>query len=257
MKRFPLLAYLFFLTLLVMAGVLPGTVTAASGTLTLISISPSSGETNTSVVVTDIVGRNFDSHAGFRLVRSSKEIIGYVRSVNSSRIVGTVNLDKQAPGEYQVCVYNNASSYICDLTFTVTSPAETSASSVYFETNPPGATVLLNGTAIGTSVFTYYNATPGTYKVLIRKSGYEDYTGSVTVLVGKRVRFYAPLKPPGAGTAAATAPPVITATTIRKSTLKVPTTWPSATPTGASPLDPALVIGAAVIGTGLVVFRRR
>ena len=246
---------MFFLTLLVMAGLLAATVTAASGTLTLSSISPSNGETNTTVSITALVGKNFNTHAGFRLVRSSsKDIIGNVDSVNSTHIVGTVDLDNQAPGDLQVCVYNNASSYICDLTFTITSPAETSASSIYFETYPTGATVWLNGTKIGTSVFTYRNATPGTFKVLIQKSGYEDYTGSVTVPGGKRVKFYAPLTPLGTVT---TETPVKTTTTIRKSTLIVPTTWPSTTSTEASPIDPALVIGAAGISIGLVAVRRR
>jgi hypothetical protein len=255
MKRFPLLVSLVFLTLLVMAGVLAETVTAASGTLTLASLSPSSGATNTTGIVIDIVGTNFAASAGFRLVGSSSEkITGYVSSVNSTHIVGTVNLDNQEPGDYEVCVYNNATSSVCGLTFTVTAPVESSKSSVFFDTYPTGATVLLDGTTIGTSVFTYRNATPGTFTVLIRKSGYEDYTGSVTVPEGTRARFYAALKPLAAGT---TATPVITATTIRKSTLKVPTTWPGTTPTETSPGDPALVIGAAGIGLGVVVFRRR
>ena len=49
--------------------------------------------------------------------------------------------------------------------------------------------MLLNGTRIGTSAFTYHNATPGSFKVLIQKGGYEDYTGSVTVVEGKRTRI--------------------------------------------------------------------
>lgn len=255
MKRFPLQVSLFLLTLLVMAGVLADTVTAASGGPTLSLISPSSGATNTTEIVVNITGTNFAASAGFRLVGSySEKITGYVSSVNSTRIVGTVNLDNQDPGDYEVCVYNNATSSVCGLRFTVTAPAGTSASSVYFDTYPPGATVLLDGTTVGTSVFTYRNATPGTFKVLVKKSGYEDYTGSVTVLEGKRARFYATLRPLAAGTTATT---VITATTIRKSTLKVPTTWPSTLPTETSPVDTALVIGAAGIGLGVAVFRRR
>jgi hypothetical protein len=34
-----------------------------------------------------------------------------------------------------------------------------------------------------------------------------------------------------------------------KSSMKVPTPWPSATPTPASPIDPAIVVGA--LGAGL------
>jgi hypothetical protein len=255
MKRFLLLICLVLLLLLV-----PGWVAAADTSApTLSSITPSGGETNTTVKITSLAGTNFASGAGIRLrSSSSKDIAGIVTSVNSTKIVGTFNLYKQAPGYYQVCVYNDESTYTCGLTFTIEAPGETDTSgSVFFDTNPTGATVSLNGTRVGTSVFTYHNATPGTYKVLIQKSGYADYTGSVTVKEGTRVRYYAQLTPLGAGTPAATVTPVKTATTVRKSTLKVPTTWPSATPTAASPVDPALVIGAAGMGIGLVVIRRR
>lgn len=253
MKRSPLLICLVLLLLVPGGG-------AAAGTSapTLISITPSSGETNTTVNITSLSGTNFANGAAIRMKSSYKDIdiVGSVTSVSSTQIVGTFNLDKQAAGDYQVCVYNNASIYACGLRFTIKTPGGTSTgSSVFFETYPPGATVLLNGTTIGTSVFTYYNATPGTYKVLIKKSGYEDYTGSVTVPEGKRVRFYAPLTLLGARTTAATAAPVQTATTIRKSTMKVPTTWPSTPPTPESPVDPVIVIGAAGIGIGLVIFR--
>jgi len=50
---------------------------------------------------------------------------------------------------------------------------------------------------------------------------------------------------------------VKTATTIRKSTLNIPTPWPGTTPSEASRVDPLLDIGAAGIGAGLVVIRRR
>lgn len=254
MKRSSLLICLFLVLLL-----LPGGAAAGASSLTLISITPSSGETNTTVNITSLSGTNFASSAGMRLKSSYKDIdiVGSVTSVDSTRIVGTFNLDKQLPGVYQVCVYNNASTYACGLTFTIKTTAETGTSSIFFETYPPGATVMLNGTTIGTSVFTYYNATPGTYKVVIRKSGYEEYSGSVTVLEGKRARFYAPLTLLGAGSKTATAVPVSTATTIRKSTMKVPTTWPSTTPTPESPVDTMTVLGAAGFGVGLVVFRRR
>jgi hypothetical protein len=272
MKQFPLVVCLVVLLLqFVPAAVLADTVTTTTvrttvtpsymvtyGTPTLSSILPWTGETNTTVNVI-LAGTNFRPTAGFRLKRSSsKDIMGSVTSANLTHIVGSVNLDKQNPGEYEVCVYNDASTSVCGPTFTVTPQGETAAaSSVFFETNPTGATILLNGNRIGTSVFTYRNATPGTYKVVVQKSGYADYTGSVTVLEGQRVKFYAPLTPLGAGTASATAAPVKTATTIPKSTLKVPTSWPSATPTEKSPVDPAIVIGAAGIGIGLMMRCRR
>jgi hypothetical protein len=238
------------------------TVKSQSSTPTLTSITPSSGETNTTVSITNLAGTNFASSAYIRLKRSSyNDIVGIVTSVTSTKIVGTFDLDDQAPGNYDVCVYNDDSTYACDLTFTITDPYAGTNSSIYFESNPTGAAVYLNKTKVGTSVFTYYNATPGTFNVILQKTGYKDYSGTVTVIAGKRTSFYATLTPLGQdttiATTAATAIPVKTATTIKKSTLKVPTTWPSATPTETSPVDPVIVIGAAGIAIGLVALRRR
>jgi hypothetical protein len=269
MKRTPLLIGLVLL--LVMAGVTAeaATTTTTTATVTpsymitygpptLTSLVPWTGEANSTVTIT-VAGSNFKSAAGIRMRRSSSgDIVGSVSSVNFSYIVASFNLNYQAPGDFQVCVYNNATSSVCGLTFTVTPPGEAvTPSSIFFDTYPTGATVLLNGNRVGTSVFTYNNATPGTYKVLIQKSGYIDYTGSVTALEGKRVKYYAQLTPLGSGITVAPATPVATATTIRKSTLKVPTTWPSTTTTEKSPVDPALVAGAVVLGLGLFAIRRR
>ena len=230
-----------------------------ASTATLTSITPSSGETNTTVSITDLKGTAFASTATILLRRSSyNDIPGTVSSVNTpgTDISGSFNLNSRTPGDYQVCVYNDASTYICGLTFTITEGASTN-SSIYFETNPQGATIWLNNTKVGTSTFTYYNATPGTYKVLVQKTGYNDYSGSVVVLTGKRTSFYALLRViPTDTTVVTTATPVKTVTTIKKSTLKVPTPWPSATATPASPVDPLVTTSAAGLGLALVVLRK-
>ncbi|MCE5299217.1 MAG: PEGA domain-containing protein [Methanoregulaceae archaeon] len=55
--------------------------------------------------------------------------------------------------------------------------------------NPPGATVYSNGVYIGQTsagsplIFTQVN--PGTYSLLITKSGYQDYSGTQTVVAGQ------------------------------------------------------------------------
>jgi hypothetical protein len=231
-----------------------------ASTATLTSITPLSGETNTTVTITDLKGTAFASTATILLRRSSyNDIPGTVSSVNTAGtdISGSFNLNRKTPGDYQVCVYNDASTYTCGLTFTITEGASTN-SSIYFETNPQGATIWLNNTKVGTSTFTYYNATPGTYKVLVQKTGYNDYSGSVTVLTGKRTTFYALLRViPTDTTVVTTATPVKTVTTIKKSTLKVPTPWPSATATPASPLDPAVIVCATGLGLALIVLRKQ
>ncbi len=129
--------------------------------------------------------------------------------------------------------------------------------SIYFDTIPPGATIWLDNTELGTSPLTYYSEKTGTLDVRLRKRLYEDYTDKVIVVAGERVVFYARLTPVSSLIADQTtpAPPVTTATTISRSTMKIPTPWPTTSP--QSPVDPAVVIGAAALGTGFFVIRRR
>jgi hypothetical protein len=133
---------------------------------------------------------------------------------------------------------------------------DTGGGSVYFETDPSGATIWLATVNIGTSPFTYYSEKTGTLTVHIQKKGYEEYTDSVTVVGGERVVFYAKLTPLPRYTGEEDTPvtTVTTATTIRTSTLKIPTSWP--TPT-ESPADPAVIVCAVAIITGFMAGRRR
>jgi hypothetical protein len=139
---------------------------------------------------------------------------------------------------------------------TATTP-EKEGGSIFFDTYPSDATIWVDNVNIGTSPFTYSSDKSATFIVQVRKKMYEDYTGTITVSDGKRVVFYARLTPvPHTLTEENTyVAPVTTATTIRKSTMIIPTPWPTTTP--ESPVDPAVVIGAAALGTGFVVFRRR
>jgi hypothetical protein len=141
-------------------------------------------------------------------------------------------------------------------TATTTTIPDTTGGSVYFETDPSGATIWLATVNIGTSPFTYYSEKTGTLTVHIQKKGYEEYTDTVTVIGGERVAFYAKLTrvPRYSGEESTPVSTVRTATTIRKSTLNIPTSWP--TPT-ESPVDPAVVILAIAIATGFMVSGRR
>jgi hypothetical protein len=137
-----------------------------------------------------------------------------------------------------------------------TNTPELTGGSIFFDTYPTGAAIWLDNTELGTSPFTYFSEKTGTRDVLIRKKGYEDYSGHVNVMEGKRVVFTADLKEvshdlPAETTADET---VTTATTMIKSAIRVPTPWPTSP---ESPGDPAVVIGAVAAGIGLVVIRRR
>ncbi|HSQ93267.1 MAG TPA: hypothetical protein VLL74_03130, partial [Methanoregula sp.] len=119
----------------------------------------------------------------------------------------------------------------------------------------PGAMIWLYSTRIGTSPFMYYSEKTGVLDVRAWRKGYENFTGTITVEEGKRVDFYALLTPVSQKTpAGTTAVPVSTATTIRRSTLDIPTPWPTTT---ESPVDGAVIIGAVAGGIGFVVIRRR
>jgi len=141
-------------------------------------------------------------------------------------------------------------------TATTTTPGMTGGS-IQFETDPPGATIWMDNIELGTSPLTYYSEKTGTFDVHIRKRLYEDYTGKVVVVESERVLFYARLTPIVGEITEKTTPPVLvrTVTTHSTSTIIIPTSWP--TPSPASPLDPAVVIGAAAIGIGIYVIRRR
>ena len=129
---------------------------------------------------------------------------------------------------------------------------------IYFETNPPGATIWLDNVKIGTSPFTYYTEKKGTLEVRVQKRLYQDYTGNVTVSGSDRIDFYAYLSPIQNNIMTETTPATrVTTAPIpeKKSTIIIPTPWPSSTP--ESPVDPAIVIGAITIGFGFIVIRRR
>jgi len=144
--------------------------------------------------------------------------------------------------------------------------------SVFFETDPAGAEIWLDGDDVGTSTFTYHTDRDGTYDVVAKMAGYEDYDAKVTIIRGQRVSFYAPLTllscsssnatsttTATTATTAVSGTPVKTVTTIQKSTLKIPTPWGTDPPTTEEslPVDPAVVFGATSIAIGIVLLRRR
>jgi len=118
--------------------------------------------------------------------------------------------------------------------------------------------VYLNNTLVGTTAFTLYNVTPGDYRVLVEESGYHPYTDTITVTAGNQATFYGKLVGVPVETTTATATPVITTyptvPTVKRTTIPIPTSWPSDTPTPASPVGPLAIIGA--VGIAVLVMRK-
>ena len=129
--------------------------------------------------------------------------------------------------------------------------------SIEVESDPSNAAVFLNTEYQGKTPLTIYNITHGTYRVLIQKTGYQDWSDRISVTSGVRTDVYASLEVEETDTTIITTYPTATTvkTTIAKtSTATVPTPWPSGTPTPASSMGVLVIIGA--VGFGLIVFRK-
>jgi hypothetical protein len=294
MKRSSLFVCLIFLVLLAAAGI---PIVAASPTISGIRpiTAPNSGDVDITYTGT---GYTAESSVWMITCDGKSKLYGTVLKVSPTSLTARFAFRGQTLGDYNVWVnspwtdqygnyfpqdaaripsgfrlYQGTGTIYTTTTTTGPTTATTTVTtsvtygegdnSVFFETNPTGAEIFLNGDDVGTSAFVYYTNKDGTYDVVVKKIGYEDYAAKVTILKGKRVSFYAILTPLASGsTPSVTTPssgtPVKTITTVRKSTLKVPTPLGTDPPTTEeSPVDPALALGAAGIAIGLVLLRRR
>jgi hypothetical protein len=307
MKRSPLLVCLALLLLLVPVGV------SANPIPVINQVTPPSG-TNTGTDTVSIIIHGSGFVPGITVWMKhcflAGQIDGHVDSVTPTEITATFPMYGQAPGAWKIWVRNpgdsenpqgnvalkNPGYTIIDAsstgttttttttttitatettTVTTTTTPQRGKNSVFFETNPSGATIYMDGEEVGTSSFSYYTDEDGSFSIVAKKSGYEDYEGKVTIVEGQRARFYGLLTPlSSTNTAATTAVTGVTGTgtpakttaatrnattTIRKSTLKIPTPLGTDPPLTAeeSPADPATVLWAAGIAIMLVVIRRR
>jgi len=296
MKRLSLYVCLVLLLLLISAGI---PIAAASPVIT--RISPSTGPNNGVVTIT-VTGSGLDLVTVIRLNKcklktggsSQAPFTGTIQSKSASSITATFDITGKIVGDYDVSVnapYDGhddwgeisagfivysasgktptatATAVPGKTAVTTATTVSTGDNSVFFQTDPTGAEIWLDGEDVGTSTFTYYTNHEGTFDVVVKKIGYEDYTAKVTILEGKRVSFMAPLTPlsssdTGSVTPKSSATPGKTSgkntTTVPKSTMKVPTPWGTDPPvTEESPVDPALALGAACIAIGFVLIRRR
>lgn len=235
------------------------TINNAGSTITLSSITPDSGLVNTTISITNLAGTNFLSTATIKLSRTGyNDIPGTATYSSSTKLTGTIDLDDRIPGTYQVCVANDATNYLCGLSFTVNSP-NTINGTFSITSSPSNANVYLDSVLKGITPLKLTGITPDTYIVSIRKTGYVSYTKQFNVTAGNTTYVSASLtadatdSPTLASLTAATA--ATTATPTKKSTAKTYTPYPTATPTQKSPV-PFELCGVA-IALGLVLIRKK
>lgn len=290
MKHTSLCIFLILVLLLVTAGI-----PSAAATPPISDVRPSSGP-NTQTITVTITGDGFTDSSRAQLKRcavgDSDVINGVITSRSPTHLTVDFPLSGHKVGLYDVKVftpstvfdgteevsllpsgfevYKSSGSSTTTTKTTGTTKVTTYATesagenSVFFETNPSGATIYLDGENVGTSTFIYKTDMDGSHEVIVKLTGYEDYEGTVTIVEGQRARFYALLTPLSTSgdstTPVKTIPgkPGKTVTTIKKSTMKVPTPLGTVEPVAEeSPLAPVTVLWAAVLAIAIMVLRRR
>ncbi|MCU0630551.1 MAG: PEGA domain-containing protein [Methanoregulaceae archaeon] len=108
-----------------------------------------------------------------------------------------------------VAVNSQQTTYISATLTPVSSPQ---TGDLQVSSSPSGAAIYLNddykGTTMSTGPFSITGLNPGTYSVVLKKTGYQDYTTSTTILAGSTAQVSAVLQP--AGTPSSTASAEIT-----------------------------------------------
>jgi len=72
-------------------------------------------------------------------------------------------------------------------------PAAASTGTLVVDSRPPGAAVTINGKPSGTTPLTLNDLAPGEYQVVMTMPGYRNFTTTVRVVAGERVRAAASL----------------------------------------------------------------
>ena len=229
--------------------------------MTLTSISPDSGRADDDDLDFTLKGKKFeDNIADVYLLNDDNKISAddFDRK-SSSEITGTFDLEDEDEGTYDVCVKDDFGAIECDLDFEILTNAE---GSIEISSSPSGASIFIDNIANGTTPNTVDDILVGSYKIVLKKSGYDDWGKVVNVEEDEvtevdatlyAIRTATPTTAPAAP--AQTTVPRTTVRTTVKSTIKIPTTWvDTATTTAASPLDPAIIIGA--VGLVLLALRK-
>jgi hypothetical protein len=196
--------------------------------------------------------------------------------INSNPAGATVyinnNLQGQTPltigsvpnGNYQIIIqYVGYSDWSQNITLSnnvqtvnaTLTPISTTNGSVSVESDPSNAAVFLNTEYKGKTPITL-NISHGTYRVVIQKTGYLDWSNRISVTAGTRTDVYAQLSVDVTDTTIVTTIPkttVIKTTITKKSTANPITPWPTDTPK-ESPIEIMVILGA--IGIGFIVLRK-
>jgi hypothetical protein len=221
-------------------------------TITLTSVTPAYAQTNNDSVKVTVAGTGLTDIQTLYLYNSEYDnITADIDDTTSTKVIGRFDLTDASIDSYDICVEDSFGGIKCGLNFDVLTDE---VGSIEVESNPSGAKVYLDSDYVGTTPFTIEDASLGSHKITISKTGYVDYTKWVTVKVDSTSTVSADLN--AVATAAPTSVQTVatTRTPLKATTVKVPTSWPTPATT-QTPLDATLVVGA--IGLGVLVLYRK
>ena len=219
--------------------------------INLTSISPTSAQTNNDDVTVTVVGTGLsDIDSMYLYNRDYDNITADITSHSSTKVIGTFDLGNTDIDHYDICVEDSFGTIKCGLDFEILTDE---GGIIEVTSSPSDAKVYLDSTYVGTTPYSQEDVSLGSHEILISKTGYTDYTKSITVKADSTTIVSADLTE--ITTSATTTIPTPTKTVLKANTVKVPTPWPTSTTTQSLPIDAPVVLGA--IALGFLVLNRK
>jgi hypothetical protein len=235
---------------------------AIKNAMSVTSISPVSGRTNNDSVDFTVKGTGLSDVEYVYLYNSDYDnITASASDTSSTSVTGTFDLTDATEETYKVCTMDSSNTRKCfsSVTFDITSDA---VGSMDVSSSPSGASLYVDGSLVGTTPYTVEDLDEGSHKVVIQKSGYVEWGKMVKITSGGTTTVDADLAEiTTEATQAPAATPIPTVptavkTTMKASTIKVPTTWPSTVATTqASPVGLLAILGA--VGFAFIVLKKK
>jgi hypothetical protein len=214
-------------------------------TISLTSVSPKYAQTNNESVKVTVTGTGLSDIQSLYLYNSDYDNISAdIEDTTSTKVIGTFDLTGAEIDSYAICVQDSYDGIKCGLDFDVQTDE---VGSIEVESNPSGAKVYLDSDYVGTTPYTIEDASLGSHKITISKTGYVDYIKWVTVKVDSTSSVSADLDT--VATAATTRVPTVatTKTPLKVTTAKVPTSWPTPEPTKSPAPEAAVLVGTIAL----------
>jgi len=215
------------------------------------SVTPTSAKTNDTAVTITLVGTGLSDIDSMYLYNQDYDnITAVISSQTSTKVTGVLDFDNAEIDSYDICIEDDAGKIKCGLDFEIVSDK---VGSIEITSSPSSAKIYLDSMYKGVTPSTLDDVSLGSHKIVISKTGYEEWSRLVTIEAGITINVDADLNEIQTATVT-----TVAATTVRTplpvNTVKVPTPWPTNTATPATPVESYLILGA--VGLGFIILRK-